>query len=131
MEQLAALRRQGQPVGPVAAEGIGFLSPILTQGLAFWHRIRGDAPIPRRDDMLPESIVSLWPYILMVDVIGAGADYHFRLVGGHLVSVYGEQTGRDLSTARVPELVRQRCKQIFDFCLGSAAPAYEIGRAHV
>ena len=124
MLQLIALRERGQPVGPVVAEGIGFLSPALGQALAYWQEIRGDARFPQRDAMVPESIVALWPYILMVDVIGDGADYFFRLVGQRLVDAYGEQTGRNLSNAKVPALVRERCRQMFDFCRAQAAPTY-------
>lgn len=124
MVQLIALRERGQPVGPVVAEGFAFLSQALDQALAYWHEIRGGMRMPRRDAMVPERIVALWPHILMVDVIDDGADYFFRLVGQRLVDTYGEQTGRNLSTAKVPEVVRERCRQIFGFCLAEAAPAY-------
>lgn len=119
-----ALRERGQPVGPVAAEGIAFLSDALDQALAYWQEIRADAPMPRRDAMVPERIVALWPHILMVDVIDGGSDYHFRLVGQRLVDSYGEQTGRNLSSARVTEVVRERCWQIFGYCLAQAVPIY-------
>lgn len=124
MQQLVALRERGQPVGPVMAEGLAFLSQTLDQAMAYWQEIRGYAAVPRRDAMVPERIVALWPHILMVDVIGKGDDYFFRLVGQRLVDSYGEQTGRKLSEATVPEVVRERCQQIFRFCLDHAAPAY-------
>src|SRR3546814_10249014 len=95
------------------AEGFEFLSRALDQAMAYWQEIRGAAPVPRRDDMVPEKIVALWPHILMVDVIDNGSDYYFRLVGQRLVDTYGEQTGRKLSDAKVPEVVRERCQQIF------------------
>ena len=124
MQQLVALRERGHPVGPVVAEGFSFLSQALDQALAYWQEIRGDGRVPRRDAMVPERIVALWPHILMVDVIDNGDDYFFRLVGQRLVDSYGEQTGRNLSAATIPEVVRERCRQIFRFCLDHAAPAY-------
>lgn len=124
MLQLMALRERGQPVGPVAADGLPFLSRTLDQALAYWQEIKGAAAMPRRDDLVPERIVALWPYILMVDVLGDGADYYFRLVGQRLVDTYGEQTGRNLSVATVPDVVRERCRQIFGFCLGHGVPTY-------
>ena len=74
MLQLTALRERGQPVGPVAADGFPFLSPTLDHALTYWRGIKGPAAMPRRDDLVPERIVALWPHILMVDVLGDG-DY--------------------------------------------------------
>lgn len=124
MLQLIGLRERGHPVGPVIAEGFAFLSQTLDQALTYWHEIRGDGRMPRRDAMVPERIVALWPHILMVDVIDGGSDYYFRLVGQRLVDVYGEQTGRKLSDAKISEVVRDRCRQIFAYCLAEAAPTY-------
>src|SRR3546814_6516602 len=92
--------------------------------MAYWQEIRGAAPVPRRDDMVPEKIVALWPHILMGDVIDNGSDYYFRLVGQRVVDTYGEQTGRKLSDAKVPEVGRERCQQIFGYCLAQGAPTY-------
>jgi hypothetical protein len=124
MLQLNALRERGQPVGPVEAAGLSFLSQTLEEALAYWHDIRGEARFPRREALVPERIVALWPHMLMVDVIEGGNDYYFRLFGQRLVDSYGEQTGRTLMTAKVPSLVRDRCKRIFDHCLAHATPSY-------
>jgi len=124
MLQLIAQRQRGQSVGPVVADGFGFLSPVLGTALAYWKEIKGEARFPRRDVLLPERIVALWPFILMADVVDGGSDYYFRLFGQRLVDTYGEQTGRTLKTAKIPELVRERCGQIFDFCLEHAEPTY-------
>ena len=124
MLQVIADRQHRQPVGPVVAQGFSFLSPILTEALAYWQAIRGDAPFPRRDKLTPEEIVTLWPYLLMVDVLDDGADYYIRLFGQNLVDSYGEQTGRRHSEAKVPEVVRDRSRLLFDFCRENAVPAY-------
>lgn len=124
MMQLIAERERGRPVGPVVAEGFAFLSPVLTDALGYWKSIRGDATFPRRDAMSPEEIVALWPHLLMVDVIDGGADYYIRLFGQNLVNSYGEQTGRRHSEAKVPDVVRDRSRQLFDFCREHTAPAY-------
>ncbi|HEY9538052.1 MAG TPA: PAS domain-containing protein [Kiloniellaceae bacterium] len=121
---LMAPRERGRPVGPVVAEGLAFLSQTLDHALAYWDQIRGTASMPRRDTLVPEEIVALWPHILMVDVLDEGTDYHFRLVGQRLVDTYGEQTGRKLSNAAISEVVRARCRQIFDFCRAHGAPTY-------
>ncbi len=124
MPQLIAEREKGRPVGPVVVQGFAFLSPILTDALAYWQTIKGDAAFPRRDAMAPEEIVALWPHLLMVDVVDGGADYFIRLFGQNLVNIYGEQTGRRHSEAKVPEVVRERSRVLFDFCREMASPAY-------
>ena len=125
MHQLDERRTGRQAVGPVeVAEGFEFLSPVLAEAMTYWLEIRGQAPIPLRADLVPEKFVKLWPYILMVDVIDEGRDYFIRLFGQHLVDAYGEQTGRKVSEATVPDLVRDRSKLVFDFCVARAAPTY-------
>jgi hypothetical protein len=123
MRQVEERRAAGLPVGPVVAEGFGFLSPILEQALAYWSSIKDRAAFPRRADMEPEKVVALWPYILMVDVVEDG-DYFVRLFGQNLVDAYGEQTGRKVSECNVPDLIRARSKLLFDFCVRHAAPCY-------
>lgn len=116
---------ENKAVGPLlVTEGFEFLSPVLAEALAYWLEIKGEAPFPQRADLVPEKLVALWPYMLMVDVIDGGSDYFLRLFGQNLVSAYGEQTGRRSSEAKVPELVRQRSNQLFDFCVRNAAPTY-------
>src|SRR3546814_14638199 len=95
---LMAPRERGRPVGPVVAEGLAFLSQTLDHALAYWDQIRGTASMPRRDTLVQEEIVALWPHILMVDVLDEGIDYHFRLVVQRLLAHYGNQTGRQTST---------------------------------
>lgn len=112
-------------VGPVkVTEDLKFLSPVLTQALTYWLQIKGEAAFPQRADLVPEKFVTLWPHILMVDVIDGGSDYFIRLFGQYLVDAYGEQTGRRSSEANVPDLVRKRSKLLFDRCLEEAAPTY-------
>jgi len=124
MLQMNQRRAQTQPVGPVLAEDLSFKSPLLELALTYWREIKGSSTYPRRIDLVPENIVSLWPHLLMVDVIDGGADYHIRLFGQSLVDDYGEQTGRRVTEATAPELVRERSKLLFDFCLKNTAPSY-------
>ncbi|MEO3431222.1 PAS domain-containing protein [Pelagibius sp. CAU 1746] len=118
-------RAANQAVGPLRVTAdFEFVSPVLAEAMAYWLEIKGDAPFPRRGDLVPERFVTLWPHMLMVDVIDGGQDYFLRLFGQKLVDSYGEQTGRRSSEAKVPELVRQRSKQLFDFCVVHATPTY-------
>ncbi len=125
MHQVDQKRTRCQAVGPIeVTEGLEFLSPILTEALTYWLEIKGSSRFAQRADLVPEKFVKLWPHVLMVDVIDEGQDYYVRLFGQNLVNAYGEQTGRRASEATVPELVRDRSKQLFDFCVTHAAPTY-------
>lgn len=89
------------------------ISPKGLDFLAYWHSKcpAGDPGrrFPRRDDIHPEEIVELLPYIFMVDVLRedvgsekggpakGGLDFRFRLVGTAIVAVEGEITGRLMS----------------------------------
>ena len=123
MNTTGSSRPGGLPAGPMVAEGIEFISPALAEALVYWNAIKGDVRFPRRADMEPEHIVALWPYILMVDVIGDG-DYFVRLFGQALVDAYGEQTGRRDSESTVDKIVRERSKVLFDHCVSQAKPSY-------
>lgn len=123
MCQVDEERAQSLPIGPVIVDGLAFISPILTEALAYWRTIKGDAKFPRRADMDPEQVVSLWPHILMVDILEDG-DYFVRLFGQNLVNAYGEQTGRKVSESTAPDRVRKRSIQLFDFCVSQALPCY-------
>lgn len=112
-------------VGPIeVGEGFKFISPILADAMSYWLEIRGTAKFPQRADLVPEKFVKLWPYVLMVDVVEGGKDYFVRLFGQNLVNAYGEQTGRLVSESTVPEQVRDRAVQLFEFCVSHAAPTY-------
>lgn len=124
MLDIVQRRNERKSLGPVKAQGFSFISPVLDQALSFWQDIKGEASFPKRADLLPEKIVSLWPYMVILDVIDDGADYYVRLFGQSLVETYGEQTRRRLSEITAPALVRQRSKVFFDYCREEAAPCY-------
>ncbi|WP_193369316.1 PAS domain-containing protein [Pelagibius marinus] len=81
-------------------------APILPLGrefLAYWlskcpSSETGQA-FPRREDIHPEDIPHLLPYIFIVDVLRGGGelDFRFRLVGTKIVTIEGEHTGQRIS----------------------------------
>lgn len=79
------------------------ISPKGADFLAYWRSKcpTGDSGwrFPRREDIRPEEIVELLPYIFMLDVLPEedGYDFRFRLVGTAIVAVEGELTGRLMS----------------------------------
>lgn len=78
------------------------ISPLGREFLTYWQakcRPSEDAGFPRREDIRPEEIVRLLPYIFMVDVLrgGESTDFQFRLVGTAIMEIEGEHTGLYLS----------------------------------
>jgi hypothetical protein len=76
---------------------------LLASVRAYWTRQRGSRPLPRRKDIAPSDIKKWLPQVLLVDVINGGADFRYRLVGGHLVRFFGsEPSGKLMSDALAP-----------------------------
>lgn len=74
------------------------ISQILRRGVAYWQDIRGDRPWPMRSDLDPARIVSLLPFLYMVDVLEDGSDFRYRLLGTDIVgNTVTDNTGKRLS----------------------------------
>jgi hypothetical protein len=76
---------------PESASGIIPLdaidSPILKQGLDYWHALRGTRSYPTRNDMKPRDVAPLLRNIVLTRLIDGGADYEYRIVGdAHVIS---------------------------------------------
>lgn len=79
----------------------------VTQGLlAYWQSKLNGCAAPRREDILPEELGHLLPWIILVDVVGEPPRFRIRLAGTGVVREYGsEVTGTfvdemDLGAAR-------------------------------
>jgi hypothetical protein len=79
-------------------EGEAPVSPRGREFLAYWHSKCPAGGYPRRSNISPPDMLSLLPYIFMVDVLrdGKTLDFQFRLVGTGIVSIEGEHTGKRL-----------------------------------
>jgi hypothetical protein len=65
--------------------------------LRYWLSKRTKARLPPRAAIEPGEVVRLLPNIMLIDVEYSPLRFRFRLVGTHLVRVYGEEyTGRYL-----------------------------------
>jgi hypothetical protein len=70
--------------------------PLLGPGLAYWMCKRGSRSMPRKADIDPTEIPArLLPNLQIIEVIGGGARFRYRLVGTALVDAYGKDfTGK-------------------------------------
>src|SRR5262249_55294607 len=55
-------------------------NPILQQGLAYWHRLRGQRPYPARADLMPRDLSPLLRHVVLLRVLDGGGDYEYRIV---------------------------------------------------
>ena len=87
---------------PESASGIIPLdaveSPILKQGLDYWHALRGTRSYPARNDMRPRDVAPLLRNIVLIRLIDGGADYEYRIVGdAHVISHGYNMQGQKVS----------------------------------
>ncbi|MDF1790294.1 MAG: PAS domain-containing protein [Thalassobaculaceae bacterium] len=71
---------------------------LADQGLAYWDSIRNGRPTPRREDFDPADIPRLLTHVVFLDVIDAGADFRFRVIGDAVRSAsFANHTGQCVS----------------------------------
>jgi hypothetical protein len=72
-------------------------SDTLKKLYAYWRKKKGKRPAPLRAAIAPEEIKALLPNIYLIDVVGEGPRFRFRLVGTGVAEGYGDDiTGKFL-----------------------------------
>lgn len=65
--------------------------------LSYWSRKKGSRIAPARGELWPEEIVSLLPYVMLIDLVGPEKRLRYRLIGTELDRLFGRSmTGRFL-----------------------------------
>lgn len=73
-------------------------NPTMRFLIEYWHRLRGDAPMPRADAVSPFDLKPALGHIMLIDVLDEGWDGRFRLYGTKIAETYGrDMTGRLVS----------------------------------
>lgn len=68
---------------------------ICEAALEYWNRIRGDLPLPRRDQFDPFDIPRLLPFVVFLEVVDGGRDFRYRVIGSDARAHFFENyTGR-------------------------------------
>lgn len=81
-------------------------TPVAQQFLAYWQSKLKGRKAPRREDILPEELGKLLPWVVLIEVVGTPPRFRVRLAGTGVVQEYGaEMTGKflddlDLGAAR-------------------------------
>lgn len=98
----------------------------------YWDSKRGERTMPDRHDISPSDFVRLLPAVGILEVIGGGADFRFRLYGSELVSWTGcDRTGQLFSeiepaadAAVTTERLRKRWFEVGLAALAVAKPIF-------
>lgn len=70
----------------------------------YWRRKKPGGKLPGRAHIDPTEIPDLLPHIGLIDVIGGGSDFRYRLLGTYLNQIFGEDfTGTKVSETKVGE----------------------------
>lgn len=76
----------------------GATSPILVDAHAYWASKCEGRRFPSRADLDPIEIPRLLPFVYLVNVLGGGQDFQYRLIGTDIVEkTLGDYTGNLLS----------------------------------
>jgi len=72
-------------------------TPVAQRLLSYWRSKLNGRKAPRREDILPEELGDILPWVILVDVVGAPPRFRVRLAGTGVVREYGaEMTGQFL-----------------------------------
>lgn len=73
-------------------------APPLAALIEYWLSLRADDALPRADKIDPLGMRRALGYVMLVDAIENGRDFHYRLYGSAVAAVSGfDMTGRLLS----------------------------------
>ncbi len=76
----------------------GVDEPLLNELVAYWEAKRAGRMAPRRSDIDPIELKAHLPRLLLLDVLQAGVDFRYRLIGTAIVQGMGhDSTGRRVS----------------------------------
>jgi hypothetical protein len=107
---------------------MGFAEALSDQRLltlyTYWSAKRGQRVMPSRVDIDPGDVRALLPHLLLIDVIGGGADFRYRLVGTEIERHIGRPiTGRRFSetlNGEYLDYIRSLCQRV----IAEAVPIY-------
>jgi len=70
----------------------------------YWNTLKTDNDLVLRKSFSPAAVPKILPFLMIMDVLSGGEDYHVRLMGEVLNSFFGfSLAGKDVSTCLDPE----------------------------
>lgn len=99
---------------------------ILRDIYQYWLVMKGNQTFPNRSDLHPTDIISLLPYISLIDVDYTTQRYKMRLVGTETVKALGKDiTGKYLD--EVPE-IEKHLKERYEWIVKEKRPYFVSGK---
>jgi hypothetical protein len=90
--------------------------PVNRASLTYWLSKRGSRSMPSRADLDPAEIVSILPYVCLLDVGRDPLDFRYRLIGTRMVQyMTRDHTGEWMSGIahqRPPSRIWSSCEQV-------------------
>ncbi|MCC3862436.1 PAS domain-containing protein [Pseudemcibacter aquimaris] len=86
----------------------------------YWKALKGDRSMPSRADINPGDVVSVLPYIILVEL--SDGQYTVRLMGTICAEIFGEHTGKELGT--IPAAVDAATR--YDWLVENKKPYFNI-----
>lgn len=105
-------------------------APLLNELVAYWEAKRAGRMAPRRSDVDPVELKAHLPHLLLLDVLQAGVDFRYRLIGTDIVQGMGhDSTGRRVSEvfADHPALLKSVLER-FRRVVAERVPSFTRGR---
>lgn len=133
---MSSFTRELAPRRIDTAVPVGFIAaPENADAIAlfeYWNEKRGERPMPDRSDISPSEFVRLLPWIGIIEVIGDGSDFRFRLFGSGLAEWVGRDRSDELFSEMEPvpgsgqtaEAVRKRWTDVASLALAAAKPIF-------
>ena len=98
--------------------------PMLQTAISHWQQIRRHRPFPARNDLKPQKIARLLPYMVLLKVIDGGKDFEHRIVGDVMVRAFNVpiQNRRFSEIARDAPLLIEQASIPFRRVVDTTAP---------
>ena len=99
--------------------------PVLRQALTFWNENRSEPGLPTRAEIDPVRIPrTLFPYLILADVLSTDGHMQFRLVGAQMREKWGADFNRKTSHDIFSGSYREYIEGAFSLCIKQRLPVY-------
>ena len=105
--------------------------PVLGPALTYWLGKRGGRAMPRKRDIDPVEIPrKILPNLQIIEVIGGGARFRYRLVGTALVEAYGMDFSGRIADELFPDDRLTFVQGIYRAVCAAKAPIFSRNKYH-
>jgi hypothetical protein len=89
---------------------------------AWWDTLKGEAPMPSKAQLQPQSLKPFLSRIQLIEVIDGGRDYRARVFGSHWVALAGLDFTNHLYSEFTHDAAREKWTHFCDLVVRSGEP---------